>query len=94
MSFYSIEHNKLKLAPSKCNKVHIGKKKDKGYDLKVHNESDKTISDRILRTYSYLSEIWAFEVTLLQNFFKSNDWLKNTAIQSDRSQMGKFVLVV
>ena len=74
-----IEHNKLKLAPSKCSRVHIGKKKDKCHDLNVHEElmkdsntekylgdffssdgkHDKTISDRVLRAYSYLSEIKA-----------------------------------
>ena len=74
-----IEHNKLKLAPSKCTRVHIGKKEDNCYEVKVHEEpmkdsdsekylgdffssdgkQDKTISDRILRAYSYLSEIRA-----------------------------------
>ena len=72
-----IEHNKIKLAASKCSRVHLGKKKDERYDIKVHEENMKdsisekylgdyfrndgknesTINDRILRAYSYLSEI-------------------------------------
>ena len=74
-----IEHNKLKLAAKKCSRVHVGKKIDSCYDIKVHEEKmkdslsekylgdyfssdgkiDNTIHDRILRAYSYLSEIRA-----------------------------------
>ena len=74
-----IEYNKLKLSAGKCSRVHVGKRRDECYDLKVHNEkmkdsnaekylgdffcsdgkNDNTIHDRILRAYSYLSEIRA-----------------------------------
>ena len=36
-----IEHNKLKLASTKCSRVHVGKKVDNCYDLKVHEDKMK-----------------------------------------------------
>ena len=74
-----IEHNKLKLNPSKCSRVHVGRKRDEYYELQVHEDEMKdsikekylgdffssdgkhgsTINERILRAYSYLSEIRA-----------------------------------
>ena len=39
-----MEQNKLKLAAEKCSRVHVGKKTDKCFDLKVH-ETDMKDTD-------------------------------------------------
>ena len=74
-----MEQNKLKLAASKCSRIHIGKSRDECHVVKVHDEKmknsesekylgdfishdgkhDATMSNRIQRAYSYLSEIRA-----------------------------------
>ena len=74
-----MEQNKLKLASTKCSRIHVGKKKDECHTVKVHEENmknsesekylgdfishdgkhDATMTNRIQRAYSYLSEIRA-----------------------------------